>query len=104
MSNDELFLRQQRLLARSSELRIQLQSTAQVFKKPLSAVDRTQAALQWLYRNPQWPLGSLLVLAILRPRRSIIWANRAWRAWKLYTRAKIWINAQPLQGIFVKSN
>jgi hypothetical protein len=102
MNKDELFLHQQRLLARSSELRLNLIHTAQAFKKPLAAADRTHASLQWLYNNPLWPTSALLMLMLLRPRRAISWGSRAWWAWKTFSRVKKWIDTQRLQGISAK--
>lgn len=97
MNNDELVLRQQRLLARSAELRLTLTSQGQVFKTPLALVDQAQAVLQWLYRNPQWPLGALVALVVLRPRRAILWGGRLWWSWKMLRRAQKWIAAVPRQ-------
>lgn len=97
MNNDELALRQQRLLARSAELRLTLTNQGQVFKTPLALVDQVQAGLQWLYRNPQWPLGALLALVVLRPRRAILWGGRFWWAWKTLSRAQKWVAATSRQ-------
>lgn len=96
MDIDELFLRQQRLLARSSQLRLHMADVVQEFKKPLAIADSVQACLQWLYHNPLWPLSTLLVVVVLRPRRVISWGGRAWWAWKAFKRAKMWINARSL--------
>ena len=97
MNNDELVLRQQRLLVRSAQLRLTLADQAQVFKRPLAVADRTQAGLQWLYRNPQWPLGALLVLVVLRPRRVIVWGGRLLGAWNTFNRVQNWIATLPVQ-------
>lgn len=97
MNNDDLLLRQQRLLVRSAQLRLALDNQVQVFKAPLAVADQARNALQWLHRNPQWPLGALLVLLILRPRRTIIWSGRMWRAWKTYKRARNWMSKLPQQ-------
>ena len=91
MSNDDLVLRQQRLLMRSVELRNNLTDQAQVFKRPLAAADQARVALQWLYRNPQWPLGALVVGAVLKPRRAIIWSGRFLLAWRSFKRVRNWI-------------
>jgi hypothetical protein len=99
MNNDELALRQQRLLLRSAKLRLNLTDQVQVFKRPLAVADQTQASLQWLYRNPQWPLGALLVLVVLRPRRAIVWGSRLWWAWRTFKRAQNWIAKLPLQRL-----
>jgi hypothetical protein len=97
MNNDELILRQQRLLMRSSELRTNLADQAQVFKRPLSLIDQVRARLQWLYRNPQWPVGALLAVAVLRPRRAIIWSSRLWWAWNSVKRVESFIAKLPIQ-------
>ena len=91
MNNDDLALRQKLLLVRSAELRFTLSHQAQVFKRPLAVADQAQAGLQWLYRNPLWPLGALLVLGVLRPRRAILLGGRLWWAWKAFKRARTWM-------------
>lgn len=95
MNNDELLLRQQRLLARSSQLRLTLADQAQVFKSPLALVDQLRNGLQWVYRNPHWPLGAMLVLAVMRPRRALMWGGRMWWGWKMFQRARKWSATRP---------
>jgi hypothetical protein len=51
MNNNELLLRQHRLLLRSARLRLTLADQSQVFKKPLALADQARNSLQWLYRN-----------------------------------------------------
>lgn len=97
MNNDDLALRQQRLLMRSAQLRLTLANQTQVFKTPLAVADQARKVLQWLYRNPQWPLGALLVLVVVRPRRTIIWGGRLWWAWKTFKRARNWMAKPPRQ-------
>ena len=99
MSNDDLVLRQQRLLMRSVELRSNLTDQAQVFKRPLAVADQARAALQWLYRNPQWPLGALVVVAVLKPRRAIIWSGLFLLAWRSFKRVQNWISKLPMQTL-----
>ena len=97
MNNDELLVRQQLLLVRSAQLRIALADQAQVFRKPLALVDQARSSLQWLYHNPQWPLGAVLILFLLRPRRTVLWGGRLWWAWTRFQRVKNWLKALPLQ-------
>jgi len=99
MSNDDLVLRQKRLLMRSVELRSNLTDQAQVFKRPLAVADQARAALQWLYRNPQWPLGALVVVAVLKPRRAIIWSGRFLLAWRSFKRVQNWISKLSMQTL-----
>lgn len=94
---DGLSHRHQRLLIRSAELRVTLATQAQVLKAPLAVVDRARARVQWLRSHPQWPLGALGLLAVLRPRRTIRWATRLWWGWGLYQRMQQWLNGLPQQ-------
>ena len=97
MNNDDLVLRQQRLLMRSAQLRLTLANQTQVFKTPLAVADQVRNGLQWLYRNPHWPLGAMLVVAILRPRRTVIWGGRLWGAWRTLKRVQNWMAHLPRQ-------
>lgn len=99
MNNNELVLHQQRLLLRSAQLRLTLAEQTRVFRSPLAVADQARGSLHWLYRNPQWPLGALLILVILRPRRAILWGGRAWWAWAAFKRARKWIATLPLQKL-----
>ena len=76
MNNDDLIVRQQRLLVRSAQLRLLLADQAQILQKPLARADQAQSGLQWLYRNPLWPLGALVLVALVRPRRAMAWSGR----------------------------
>jgi len=80
--------RRQRLLARSAALRVQLAQDAQGLAGPLAVADAVGGAARWLWRHPEWPLGALVVLVVLRPRRAWRWASRAWWAWGLWQRAE----------------
>lgn len=88
MTNDELILRRQQLLVRSAELRISVSGQLQAFKTPLSVADHAREGLQWMLRNPQWPLGALCVVIILRPRVVWRWGGRIWWAWKTYQQTR----------------
>lgn len=96
MSNDELILRQQRLQIRCEQLRINLADQVEIFKKPLAIADQARKSMQWLHNNPEWPLGIILLMAALRPRRSIIWTGRLWWTWGMFKRARAWLAQLPL--------
>lgn len=89
--NAELAARQQRLLIRSAELRVTLAHQAQALEAPLALADQAVSSARWLRSHPQWPLGALLALAVLRPRRALAWATRLWWGWDLYKRAHRWL-------------
>ena len=94
MANDELLLRQQQLLTRSAELRLELAQQAQVLTRPLAMADKARELVHWLASNPAWPAGAVLALIILRPRRTLVWGARLWWGWQTYMQARRWIENQ----------
>lgn len=82
MSLNDLQLRQQRLLIRSTELRLQLRSDLQRLQGPVAVADRVKSALLWLYQNPLWPAAALVLLLVLKPRRVLVWSGKLWWLWK----------------------
>ena len=89
--DDELAARQQRLLIRSAELRVTLAHQAQALQGPLALADQAVSGARWLRSHPRWPLGALLAVAVLRPRRALAWATRLWWGWDLYKKARSWL-------------
>ena len=67
MSPADLQLRQQRLLIRSTELRLQLRADLQRLQGPAAWADQVKSALLWLYQNPLWPTAVLVLLLVLNP-------------------------------------
>ncbi len=94
MNNNDLFLRQQRLLLRSAQLRLDLAEQTQVLKKPFAWVDRLSSGALWVRRNPQWPVGLLFALSLTRPRMAWRWGSRLWWGWKAYARIRQWAHNQ----------
>lgn len=92
----ELTLRRERLLVRSAELRVRFAQEAQVLVTPLAVADRTVAAVQWLRRNPQWPLGVLVLWIVMRPRRVLRLAARLRWFWGLARQARRMLTLAPL--------
>ena len=80
-------LRREQLLVRSTALRLRLARDGQALEAPLAIADNVRNALHWLWQHPEWPVGGLVVLAVLRPRRAWRWAARAWWAWRLWQRS-----------------
>ena len=87
-TREELLLRRERLLQRSAQARSEWVEQAQVLRHPLGLVDQARAATQWLLQHPEWPIGALLVVAVLRPGRALRWAGYAWQGYGLYRRAQ----------------
>lgn len=97
MKRDELIRQQKRLQVRSAALRIKLADQAQVFKHPLSIANQVLSGLQWLYRNPLWPLAGSLILLALRPQRLLLWSGRLWSGWKTFKLVQNWVAKLPRQ-------
>lgn len=87
----ELAARKQQLLIRSAELRVTLAHQSQTLQGPLAWADQAVSGTRWLRNHPQWSLGALGLLAVLRPRRALAWAGRLWWGWGLYQRARSWL-------------
>jgi len=73
---------------RSGQLRADLSLQVQGLRKPLGLADQARSALQWLARNPEWPLGAVVVLVLLRPSRALRWASYAWNGYGAYRRVQ----------------
>jgi hypothetical protein len=80
--------RQQVLLLRSARLRQALADTLDPWRQPLARMDRWRAGLQWLKQHPVWPLSAVTVVALLRPRRTLVWARRLWWVWGTFKRVR----------------
>ena len=96
MNHSDLAVRQQRLQVRSAQLRLVLAKQAQALQRPLALADRAQSGFQWLYHNPHWPLGALVLVILVRPRRAMVWGGRLWWGWKSFNPAQHWLNQHPL--------
>ena len=88
MNHTELALRQQRLLSRSTDLRRNLGVHAAPLQKPLAIADRAWWAGQWLVSHPEWPLGALVLVVLIRPKRALIWGTRLWWGWRTLQRSR----------------
>lgn len=81
----ELALKKQRLLARSAELRDRIGGHAEGMVPLFDAADRLCAAAAAVRRHPEWAVGAMAVVVVLRPRFVWRWLQRGfvgWRIWK----------------------
>ena len=90
MNKTELLARQQLLLQKSSLLRERVQVQSAVLIKPLWVLDQGKLGVQWLAQHPIWPSSVLLVVTLLKPRRTLAWGGRIYRVWKTYRSLKAW--------------
>jgi len=97
MSPDDVRLRQQRLLIRSTELRLGLTQHLQRLQRPAAWVDQIREGWVWLYQHPQWPAASLVVLLVLKPRRFWTWTGKLWWFWTSAQRLRGWRDALRLR-------
>lgn len=85
---DEVLRRRERLLLRSSQLRMDWAQQVQVLRTPLGVADKARSATRWLMQYPEWPLGAAALLIVLRPVRALRWASYAWQGYGLYRRVQ----------------
>ncbi len=95
MNKGDLLKRQQAILLRSTRLRERLSAESAVLAKPLWLMDQGKRGLQWLSRHPVWPASALVLVTVLKPRRTLVWGVRLWRALKAFQSLKAWM--APLQ-------
>lgn len=101
MKTDELAMRQQRLLVRSANLREALVIEVQPLKTPLALTDQIFSGLAWLRRHPGWPVGGLLLTAIVRPRKAMVWVGRLWWVWGSIKNVRRWVTGHfPTKAVF----
>ena len=92
---DEVLRRREQLLLRSGQLRNDWSQQVQVLRAPLGVADQARAATQWLMQHPEWPLGALTLMVVLRPGRALRWATYAWQGYGLYRRVQKLMNRAP---------
>ena len=90
-------IRRERLLLRSAALRAQIAQHAAPLKPPLALADQVGDGLRWLRQHPEWPLGGLLAVAVLRPRRALRWSARLWSTWRLWRKAQRFLALVPMR-------
>jgi len=87
----QLQARRALLRQRSEALRAELGAKMGALQTPLSWVDRGRAGMGWLRRHPEWPVGLIAVLVVVRPRALLRWSGRAFGAWRLWRRLRVWL-------------
>ena len=73
-----------RLIERAARERADVAQTLQSWAQPLGFADRCVEVLRYVISRPPLVAGAMLVFALLRPRRALKWARRAWEIWQGY--------------------
>ena len=95
MNNVNLLLLQQRLLMRNAHLRASLSQNVKVLQTPLSLLDGTHAAIQWICKHPFYPVIAIGVVVLLKPRFALAWGQKLWGGWLTYQRMPQWLYGAP---------
>lgn len=73
-----------RLLERAARERDDVAQTLQSWSQPLALADLCLGALRYFFSRPPLVAGAVLAFVLLRPRRALKWAQRAWGLWRGY--------------------
>lgn len=73
-----------RLIKRAARERAGVAQTLQSWAQPLGFADLCVGAVRYVISRPPLVAGAMLVFALLRPRRALKWARRAWGIWQGY--------------------
>jgi len=73
-----------RLLERAAREREDVAQTLQSWSHPLGFIDRCLGALRYVISRPPLVAGAMLVFALVRPLRTLKWAQRALGLWQGY--------------------
>ena len=73
-----------RLIERAAREREDVALTLQSWSQPLGFVYRCLGALRYVISSPLLVGGAMLVFALVRPLRTLKWAQRAWGLWQGY--------------------
>jgi hypothetical protein len=73
-----------RLIERAARERGEMAQTLQSWAQPLGFIDRCLVAIRYVISRPPLVAGALLVFALVRPLRTLKWAQRAWGLWQGY--------------------
>ena len=71
-----------RLIERAAREREEVADILQLWSQPLGLVDRCLAAVNFVVARPPLVAAALIALALLRPRRALKWARRAFGLWQ----------------------
>lgn len=80
--------RRERLVAQAAAQRRTLAQDIEPWRIPLALVDQGLTALRYVRSHPEWIVGVVLLLAVLRPRRVGKWLGSGWVSWQVMHRLR----------------
>lgn len=78
------------LVERAALERERLAAQLAPWRARLALVDRSATAARSVLAHPEWLAAAALLVLVLRPRRTLAWARRAfflWRTWRWVSQA-----------------
>jgi hypothetical protein len=85
----EIMARKGRLVERIAMQRARLADEFVTLSPLFSLADRGVSAVNTIRRHPEWVAMAAGALVVLRPKRSMAWARRAFAAWRTWKWAKV---------------
>jgi hypothetical protein len=76
--------RRARLIERAARQREDIAQALQSLSRPLDFIDRCLGALRYVISRPPLAAGAMLLFALVRPLRTLKWAQRAFGFWQGY--------------------
>jgi hypothetical protein len=86
----EVALRRAALQARSAALRARVVEESTVLQRPLRMADATYRGWRWLQVHPEVVVGTVVVVAVLRPRRALALLRWTWKGWRAWCKLRSW--------------
>jgi hypothetical protein len=83
---NSLVERRERLVAQAAGQRLALARDMERWRTPLSLVDQGLAGVRYIRFHPQWLIGPILLLAVVRPRRVGRLLGSGWVSWRVMRR------------------
>lgn len=80
--------RRERLVAQAAAQRRALGQDLGPWRKPLALADQGVNALRYIRSHPEWLVGVVILLAVLRPRRVGKWLGRGLVSWQVMHRLR----------------
>ncbi len=75
----------QRLGQRVHVQRGRFSAQLDALRAPVALLDKSIAAARYVRRHPEWLVAVAVLIALIRPRRTLAWARRGfvlWRTWR----------------------